>query len=65
MKTFTHDDLLVAYHDDGAGLGGIDQKLGGLFAFGRGHAGGGFVDEQKLGVLGEEHADFQPLFLAM
>ena len=50
-------------YDDSAGLGRLHQQFGGMFAFGRGHAGGGFVDEQKLRILRQQHADLEPLFL--
>ena len=46
-------------------LARLDQKVGGLFAFGRGHAGGGFIDQQQAGFLRQQHRDFQPLLLAV
>jgi len=30
-----------------------------------GHTGGRFVDKEEFGFLGEQHADFEPLFLAV
>jgi hypothetical protein len=35
-------------------------RLAGLFVA---HAGGGFVHQEKLRVLRDQHANFQPLFL--
>ena len=42
-----------------------EQQFAGLVRLLVGHAGGGFVDEQQLGVLREQHADLQPLLLAV
>src|ERR1022692_2366303 len=39
------------------------QYFAGLVRFLVGHAGGGFVDEQQLRILREQHADFEPLLL--
>ena len=51
--------------DHGAGFRGLDEDRGGVFAFLGSHPGGGFVDEEELRVLGEQHANFEPLFLAV
>lgn len=40
-----------------------EQEFGGFFGFGVGHAGHGFVQQQELGLLRQQHADFQPLLL--
>ena len=45
--------------------GEAEQEFAGLVRFLVGHAGGGFIDEQELRVLREEHADFEPLLLAV
>ena len=36
-----------------------------LFGFGVGHAGGGLIDQQQIRLLHQQHADLQPLFLAV
>ena len=49
------DDMPLARqaHEKVAGLGG-------LFI---GHSSGGFIDEEKFGILREQHADFEPFDL--
>ena len=49
---FDDDDAVLARqaHEKVAGLGG-------LFI---GHSSGGFIDEEKFGILREQHADFEP-----
>ena len=42
-----------------------EEQFAGLVRFLVGHAGGGFIHEEELGVLGEEHADLEPLLLAV
>ena len=56
---------VVLHHHDRPGLGEVDEKGGGVFPLGRGHAGGRFVDKKKARLLRHEHCDFQPLLLAM
>jgi len=50
--------------DDGVFAGEReDSSSASLVRLGVGHAGGGFIDEEKFGVLREEHSDLQPLLL--
>ena len=42
-----------------------EKQLGGALGFLVGHAGHGLVEQQQLGVLHQQHADLQPLLLAM
>ena len=41
------------------------EQLGGLLGLGVGHAGDRLVDQQQLRVLREQHADLEPLLLAV
>src|SRR3989344_5976182 len=41
------------------------KKLGGALGFFVGHAGHGLVEQQQLGVLHQQHADLEPLLLAV
>ncbi|KAG1244726.1 hypothetical protein G6F65_021638 [Rhizopus arrhizus] len=41
------------------------QQFAGAFGLGVGHARHGFVQQQQLGFLHQQHADLQPLLLAM
>ena len=56
---------VVLDDDDAAGAVDFNEQFGRLFGLGVGHAGDGFVDEEELRVLGEQHADFEPLLLAV
>jgi hypothetical protein len=42
-----------------------EEQLGGAGGFLVGHAGHGLVEQQQLGVLHQQHADLQPLLLAV
>ena len=54
---FDHDNRVTAR--DGF------QQLGRPHGLGVGHAGRRLVDEKELGVLREQHADLEPLLLAV
>ncbi len=41
------------------------EELGGALGFLRGHAGHGLIDEQQPWILHEQHADLEPLLLAV
>src|SRR6516164_427693 len=60
-----HESHIVLHHDHGAVAVDLLEELGGLPRFGVGHAGDQLVDEQKLGLLRQQHADLEPLFLAV
>jgi len=51
--------------DDAVPAGKAEEQLAGLRGLLVGHASCGLVNEQEAGVLGEEHADLQPLLLAV
>ena len=54
---------VVLHHHHAAGAVDVAQQLGGLLGFGVGHAGHGFIDQEQTRVLGQQHADFEPLLL--
>ena len=60
-----HELHVVLDDDHGVVLGDLLQQLGGLLRLGVGHAGDRLVDEQQLRVLREQHADLEPLLLAV
>ncbi len=62
---FAHEGHVVLDHDDGLGAVDFLQQFGGLHGFDVGHAGDRLVDQQQLGLLRQQHADFQPLLLAV
>ena len=43
----------------------LSSRLAGAGGFLVGHARGGLIDQQQLGILREQHADLQPLLLAV
>ena len=60
------DELhVVLDHDHRAVLADALQQLGGQLALAHAHAGDRLVEHQQLGVLHQQHADFQPLLLAV
>ena len=60
------DENHVVLNDDDAVLAGeAHEQLAGFASLLVGHAGGGFIDEQKLRVLREEHSDLEPLLLTV
>jgi hypothetical protein len=59
------EDHVVFDDDDAVFAGEAEEEFAGAGGFLVGHAGGGFVDEEELRVLGEEHADLEPLLLAV
>ena len=50
---------------DGLGPGDVAQQIGGIGGFLVGHAGGRLVDQQELRLLRQQHADLEPLLLAV
>ena len=63
--TGTNDRHVVLHHHHGAlRHEGGEQRRGALHLLRR-HAGHGLVDQQELRILGEQHADLQPLGLAV
>ena len=54
---FDDDDAVFAFE--------AQQQFAGFVGLLVGHAGGGFIHQEQFGVLREQHADFQPLFLAV
>ncbi len=60
-----HKAHVVLDHHDRMLAVNLFEKLGSLARLGVGHAGGRLVDQQQLRVLGQQHADFEPLLLAV
>ena len=60
-----HERHVVLDDDHRLLRGDLLEQLGGRLGLGVGHAGGGLVDEQQLRLLREQHADLQPLLLAV
>src|SRR5690606_16039865 len=60
-----HEAHVVLDDDDGTGAGDGAEEGGGFLGLAVGHAGDRLVDQQELGVLGEQHADLEPLLLAV
>ncbi len=60
-----HEAHVVLDHDDGMRLVDLAQHLRGGLGLDVGHAGHRLVDQHQLGVLRQQHADLQPLFLAV
>ena len=51
--------------DDAVFAGEGEEQFSGAMSFVVGHSGGWFVDQENLRILGEEHADFEPLFFSV
>ncbi len=62
---FAHEAHVVLDHHHRAGLGDLLEQLRRLDGLGVGHAGDRFVDQQQFGVLRQQHADLEPLLLAV
>src|SRR5262249_3972951 len=60
-----HESHVVLDHDYGAVAIDLLEELGGLPRLGIGHARNRLVDEKKLGLLRQQHADLEPLFLTV
>ncbi len=60
-----HEGHVVLDHDHGAVAVDLLQQLGGLPRLGVGHAGDRLVDQQQLRLLRQQHADLEPLLLAV
>lgn len=63
-------DALYEFHvvfddDEGAVFGDFAEEDSRGVAFGGAHAGDGLVEHEEFWLLHEEHADFEPLFLAV
>ena len=56
---------VVFDHDDGALRGQLREQLARRLAFFLAHAGHRFVEQQQPAVLHQQHADLQPLLLAV
>ena len=60
-----HELHVVLDHDHRMVAGDLAQELGGRLGLGVGHAGDRLVDQQQLRVLRQQHADLEPLLLAV
>ena len=60
-----HEGHVVLDDDDRAVSAMSREQLGGLGRLGVGHAGDRLVDQQQLRVLRQQHADLEPLLLAV
>src|SRR5690606_13302696 len=60
-----HGGHVVLDDDEAVFAGEGEEELAGAVSLLVGHAGGGFIDEEDLGVLREEHADLEPLLFAV
>ena len=60
-----HEGHVVLDDDDRLFLVDLLQEFGGLMRLHVGHAGDRLVDEQELRVLRQQHADLEPLLLAV
>src|SRR5262245_4318193 len=60
-----HEGHIVLDHDDGALAIDLFEELRSLPRLGIGHAGNRLIDEEQLGLLRQQHADLEPLLLAM
>ena len=56
---------VVLDDDDRVAAFQFQQQLGGQFGFLVGQSGGGFVDQQQLWIGDDQHADLEPLPLAV
>ena len=62
---FAHEGHVVLDDHDRLFLVDFLQQLRGLMGLDVGHAGDGLVDQQQFRVLRQQHADLQPLLLAV
>ena len=60
-----YESHVVLDDDDAVFASEGEEQFPGAMSFVVGHAGSGFVDEENLRVLGEEHTDFEPLFFSV
>src|SRR4051812_533524 len=60
-----HERHVVLDHHHGVGLVDLLEQLGGEMRLDVGHASDGFVDEKQFRILCEQHADLEPLLLAV
>src|SRR6516164_5260515 len=60
-----HESHVVLDHDYGAVAIDLLEEFGGLPRLGIGHARNRLVDEKKLGLLRQQHADLEPLLLTV
>jgi len=63
---YARDEIHIVFDDDDAApfADALDQR-GGQLAFGLAHAGDGFIEHDQLRFLHQQHANFQPLLLAV
>ena len=62
---FTDKMHVMLHHYDGVVFGDMFEKPCSFLGLGIGHARHRFIDQKKLRILGQQHADLEPLFLAM
>ncbi len=62
---FADEFHIVFNDDDGPVFGNTADQFGGLRAFADAHAGDRFVEHDDFRFLHQEHANFEPLFLAV
>ena len=60
-----HKRHVVLDDDDRAVLREIEDQLGGLLGLAVGHAGDRLVEQQQRAVVDQQHADLEPLLLAV
>ena len=60
-----HEGHVVLDHDDGVLAIDLLEQFRRLLRLHVGHAGDRFVDQQQFRILRQQHADFEPLLLAM
>ena len=60
-----HEVHIVLYDQHRARARDVFEQRGGCGGFGIAHPGRRLIDKQQLGILRQQHADLQPLFLAV
>src|SRR6266446_2104452 len=60
-----HKGHVVLDHDDRAVVREVEDQRGGFLGLAVGHAGDRLVEQQEPAVMDQEHADLEPLFLAV
>ncbi|MNP09976.1 hypothetical protein D3C76_1021060 [compost metagenome] len=60
-----HEFHIVLDDHHGAAFGDALEQACGFLPLARTHTGDGLIQQQQLGTLHQQHADLQPLFLAM
>lgn len=62
-RDLPHEHHIVLDHNDRVMTRERKEQLPGAMGLLIGHPSGGFIHEEKLRVLGEQHSDFKPLLL--